>query len=134
MKTTVLLVSVGIFFFTLCPTFPFCSGDPRYIRELLWLLAPMLFYDENYFRIWVKSLIKCRSCNILSILDFIKSMCYYEQKWQTLCSKQILTLCAVPYDLCYIKLGDMGVGCNRDKKHCCFYWELNCVLSRQNEC
>ena len=36
---------------------------------------------------------------------------------------------AVPYDLCHIKLEDMGVWCNRNKKHCCFHWELNYGLN-----
>ena len=33
-----------------------------------------------------------------------------------------------PNGLCYIELGDIG-GCNGDKKHCCFCWELNYGLN-----
>ena len=53
-------------FVTLLQNYICASGDPWNICELLWLLAPMLFHDENYFRIWVKSLIKSRSCVISS--------------------------------------------------------------------
>ena len=32
-------------------------------------------------------------------------------------------VCKTTIGLCKIKLGDIG-GCNIDKKHCCFHWEL----------